>query len=75
MFSKFFLDRPVLSWVIAIMVMAAGVLAIFFLPISQFTVSGHRSTFHPHHCLLPGGIGGNGGKHGYPDHRAEDDWP
>ncbi len=36
MFSKFFLDRPVLSWVIAIMIIAAGVLAIYFLPVSQY---------------------------------------
>lgn len=36
MLSKFFLDRPVLSWVIAIMVMAAGVLGIYFLPVSQY---------------------------------------
>jgi len=36
MFSKFFLDRPVLSWVIAILIMAAGGLAIYFIPIAQY---------------------------------------
>ncbi|MCD6288595.1 MAG: efflux RND transporter permease subunit, partial [Candidatus Hydrogenedentes bacterium] len=36
MFSRFFIDRPVLSWVIAIMVIASGALAIFFLPVSQY---------------------------------------
>ena len=29
MLSKFFLDRPVFAWVIAIVLMAAGVLAIY----------------------------------------------
>ena len=36
MLSKFFLDRPVFAWVIAIVLMAAGVLAIYNLPISQY---------------------------------------
>ncbi|MCD6293371.1 MAG: efflux RND transporter permease subunit [Deltaproteobacteria bacterium] len=34
--SKFFLDRPVFAWVIAIAIMSAGALAIYFLPISQY---------------------------------------
>jgi len=36
MFSKFFLARPVFAWVIAIIMMAAGGLAIYNLPISQY---------------------------------------
>ena len=36
MLSKFFLDRPVFAWVIAIIIMAAGGLAIFSLPVSQY---------------------------------------
>ena len=36
MFSRFFIERPVFSWVIAIVIMLAGVLSIFTLPISQF---------------------------------------
>jgi hydrophobe/amphiphile efflux-1 (HAE1) family protein len=36
MLSKFFLDRPVFAWVIAIIIMAAGGLAIHNLPISQY---------------------------------------
>ncbi len=36
MFSKFFLARPVLAWVIAIIMMTAGGLAIYNLPISQY---------------------------------------
>ncbi|MHB8908996.1 MAG: efflux RND transporter permease subunit [Syntrophales bacterium] len=36
MLSKFFLDRPVFAWVIAIVIMATGVLGIYNLPISQY---------------------------------------
>ncbi len=36
MLSKFFLDRPVFAWVIAIVIMSAGALAIYNLPISQY---------------------------------------
>ncbi|MFA6350341.1 MAG: efflux RND transporter permease subunit, partial [Candidatus Omnitrophota bacterium] len=36
MLSKFFLDRPVFAWVIAIMIMVLGGLAIFNLPIAQY---------------------------------------
>ncbi len=36
MLSKFFLDRPVFAWVIAIIIMAAGLLGIYNLPISQY---------------------------------------
>jgi len=36
MLSRFFLDRPVFAWVIAIVLMAAGGLAIYNLPIAQY---------------------------------------
>ncbi len=36
MLSKYFLDRPVFAWVIAIIIMALGCLAIYNLPISQY---------------------------------------
>ena len=36
MLSKFFLDRPVFAWVIAIIIMLAGGLAIYKLPIAQY---------------------------------------
>ena len=36
MLSKFFLDRPVFAWVLAIITMVAGGLAIYNLPISQY---------------------------------------
>jgi HAE1 family hydrophobic/amphiphilic exporter-1 len=36
MLSRFFLDRPVFAWVIAIVIMVLGCLAIYNLPISQY---------------------------------------
>ena len=36
MFSRFFIDRPVFSWVIAIIIMLAGILSISTLPVSQY---------------------------------------
>ncbi|MGD0266442.1 MAG: efflux RND transporter permease subunit [Candidatus Methylomirabilota bacterium] len=36
MLSKFFLDRPVFAWVIALIIMLVGGLAIYNLPISQY---------------------------------------
>ncbi len=36
MFSRFFIDRPVFSWVLAIVIMLAGALSIMTLPVSQY---------------------------------------
>ena len=36
MLSRFFVNRPIFAWVIAISIMLAGVLAIFNLPVSQY---------------------------------------
>ena len=36
MLSRFFLDRPVFAWVIAVAMMAAGALAIYRLPVAQY---------------------------------------
>jgi len=36
MFSRIFIDRPIFAWVLAIIVMVAGVGAIFALPIAQY---------------------------------------
>ncbi|OPY70349.1 MAG: Multidrug efflux pump subunit AcrB [Syntrophorhabdaceae bacterium PtaU1.Bin034] len=36
MLSRFFLDRPVFAWVIAIIIMLVGALGIYSLPISQY---------------------------------------
>jgi len=34
--AKFFIDRPIFAWVIAILLMLAGVLSIFSLPVAQY---------------------------------------
>jgi multidrug efflux pump len=34
--ARFFIDRPVFAWVIALFIMLAGLLAIFQLPIAQY---------------------------------------
>ncbi|MBL8971821.1 MAG: efflux RND transporter permease subunit, partial [Myxococcales bacterium] len=34
--SRFFIDRPIFAWVIAIIIMLAGGLSILTLPISQY---------------------------------------
>ena len=34
--ARFFIDRPIFAWVIAIVLMLAGILAIRTLPIAQF---------------------------------------
>lgn len=36
MFAKFFIDRPVFAWVIALVILLAGVLALRILPVSQY---------------------------------------
>lgn len=36
MFSRFFVRRPVFAWVIAILIMLAGMLAIRTLPVAQY---------------------------------------
>jgi multidrug efflux pump len=34
--SRFFIDRPVFAWVIAIVIMLAGGIAAFSLPVEQY---------------------------------------
>ena len=36
MLSRFFIDRPIFAWVIAIIIMIAGALAVFTLPVRQY---------------------------------------
>jgi len=52
MLSRFFLDRPVFAWVIAIMMMVLGALAIYTLPISQYPLIAPPSIAID--CFYPG---------------------
>ena len=36
MLSRFFIDRPIFAWVIAIIIMLAGALAVVTLPVAQY---------------------------------------
>lgn len=70
MLSGFFLRRPVFAWVIAIVIMAIGALAIYNLPVS------HYSPIAPPYIytgLLSRSLCRDSREQRYPDHRAEDD--
>ena len=49
--ARFFIDRPVFAWVIAIIIMLAGGISILNLPISQYPF--HRPADHRHHGADP----------------------
>jgi len=55
MLSKFFLDRPVFAWVIAMIIMVVGGLAIYNLPITQYPPIAPPSIRIS--CLYPGASG------------------
>jgi multidrug efflux pump len=40
MFSRFFIDRPIFAWVVALVIMLCGALAILTLPVSQYPTIG-----------------------------------
>ena len=52
MLSNFFLERPVFAWVIAIIIMLAGGLAIYNLPVSQYPPIAPPSIYIS--CFYPG---------------------
>ena len=69
--ARFFIDRPIFAWVIAIVIMLAGALSIDKLPVSQYPpIAPPR---HRHQCQLSGCFGKDAGGFGHPDHRTEDD--
>ena len=53
--AKFFIDRPVFAWVIALFIMLAGLLAMRTLPISQYPTD--RAAVHRHHRDLSRRVG------------------
>ena len=73
MLSRFFLDRPVFAWVIAIAMMLAGGLAIYNLPVSQYPPIAPPSISI--RAMYPGAVGEDRRGQRRPDHRAEDDGP
>ena len=65
MLSRFFVDRPIFAWVIAIVIMLAGALSIFNLPVSQY----------PNIAPPQVRINATYPAHRHADHRAEHDRP
>jgi len=71
MLSKFFLERPVFAWVIAMIIMVLGGLAIYNLPITQYPPIAPPSIRIS--CLYPGASAETVENSGNADHRAADD--
>ncbi len=70
---RFFLDRPVFAWVIAIAMMLGGGLAIYNLPISQYPPIAPPSISI--RAIYPGASARDRRGQRRPDDRAEDDGP
>ncbi|STW03763.1 RND efflux system, inner membrane transporter CmeB [Klebsiella grimontii] len=68
MFSRFFVRRPVFAWVIAILIMLAGILAIRTLPVAQYPDVAPPAIKNLRH--LHRGLRGNPGKQRHPGYRA-----
>ncbi|CAM3068256.1 Putative multidrug efflux pump [Pseudomonas plecoglossicida] len=45
--SKFFIDRPIFAWVIALVIMLVGALSILKLPVNSTPASRHRPSPSP----------------------------
>jgi|GEM_PF-1828184 len=68
MFSRFFVRRPVFAWVIAILIMLAGVLAIRTLPVGQYPDVAPPAVKIS--ATYTGGVRRNPGEQRHPGHRA-----
>ncbi len=66
--SRFFIDRPIFAWVIAIIIMLAGALSITSLPIAQYPDA--RAAGHQRHHDLPRRLGQDARGHRHAGHRA-----
>ena len=58
--SKYFIDRPIFAWVIAIVIMLAGGLAIMTLPIAQYPLD--RAAVDPRQRHLSRRVGADGAR-------------
>ena len=66
--ARFFIDRPVFAWVIAILIMLAGGISLFRLPVAQYPrIAPPVVTIRPNIPRLRR----NARRYRYPDHRAE----
>ncbi len=66
--SRFFIERPVFAWVIAIVIMLAGVLSI--LTLADYAIPHYRAACRERHRGLSGRLGRDAAKFGDTSHRA-----
>ena len=71
--AQFFIDRPIFAWVIAILIMLAGALAI--IGAAGRAVSGHRAADHQRQRDLSRRLRQDGRGHGHAGHRAAHERP
>ena len=71
MLSRFFIDRPIFAWVVAIIIMLFGVISITRLPIARYPNIAPPSVTIS--ASYPGRLGADGRGIGHADHRAEHD--
>ena len=71
--ARFFIDRPVFAWVIAIIIMLAGGISILNLPISAVPV--HRPADHRHHGAVSRRVRPDRAGHRHAGHRTEHERP
>ena len=69
--AKFFIDRPIFAWVIAIILMLAGIASVF--TSADRAVPDHRAAGRADQRNVPGRIGQDGGKHRHAGDRAADE--
>ena len=70
---NFFIDRPIFAWVIAIVIMLAGGLAVVTLPVAQYPSIAPPAISIA--VTYPGRFGGDGAEHGHAGDRAADERP
>ena len=70
--ANFFINRPVFAWVIAIILMMAGAIAIPNMPVAQ--ISEHRPSGRIDLGYLSGSICRNRSEHGGSGHRTATKW-
>jgi len=70
---RFFINRPIFAWVIAIMITLAGLL--FRQDPAGFPVPAHRASADYHQCSLSGRLGADGSRHGHPGGGTETQRP
>ena len=72
--ARFFIDRPVFAWVIAIIIMLAGGISILNLP-ADLAVPVHRPADHRHHGAVSRRVRADRAGHRHAGYRTEHERP